>query len=271
MSLVNKRILVTRTRHQASELAGQLQAGGAITILIPTIEIIAPQSYGPLDAALSQFDTFDWVIFTSVNAVDVFSERRDRVLHSGTKDVRATGFPSMPAGRPKIAAIGPATARAVQQIGFHVDLVPPRYIAESLVEYLIPEAAGKRFLLIRASEARDILPEALTSAGAAVKIVDAYQSRIPIESSRALPQLFNSPSTYPDAITFTSASTVRNFVSLLEAANLSLPSAIVLASIGPITSQTLRDAGLAPSLEATEPTIPALVQTLIDFFAKSAT
>ena len=123
---------------------------------------------------------------------------------------------------------------------------------------------GRFHLLERigAAEARDILPEALTRAGAQVTIAEAYRNRIPPESIPALHQLFASPATRPDAITFTSASTARNLVTLLEAANLTLPSTITLASIGPITSQALRDLGLNPTIEAAEPTIAALVETL---------
>jgi uroporphyrinogen-III synthase len=165
--------------------------------------------------------------------------------------------------------IGPATARAVQGIGLTVDLIPSRYIAESLAESLTPEAHGKSILLIRAAEARDILPESLTRAGATVTIAEAYRNRIPPESIPALQQLFSSPRTWPDAITFTSASTVRNLLTLLEAASLTLAPTIALASIGPITSQALRELGLTPTLEAPEPTIPALVQTLADLFGNN--
>ena len=162
----------------------------------------------------------------------------------------------------KIAVIGPATLSAANAIGLTVDLVPPQYIAESLAAALLPEAPGRSFLLIRAAEARDHLPETLTAAGATVTIVDAYRNQIPPDSIPALQCLFSTPDTYPDAITFTSASTARNLIALLEAANLTLPPTITLASIGPITSQALRDLGHPPTLEAAEPTIPALVQTL---------
>jgi uroporphyrinogen-III synthase len=249
-SLQNKRILITRTRNQASELAAQLAVLGAIPILIPTIEIIPPDSFDALDSALSQLSTFDWLIFTSANAVDIFKER-NHANHDPQTSIA-----------PRIAVIGPATAKAVQGIGLHVDLIPRRYIAESLAESLTPQAAGKRILLIRAAEARDVLPEALTEAGANLTIAEAYQNRIPSESIPALQQLFSSPANHLDAITFTSASTARNLVALLEAASLTLPPNIALASIGPITSQAMRDLGLNPTTEATEPTISALVSAL---------
>lgn len=249
-ALQNKRILITRTRTQASDFAAQLEDLGAIPILIPTIEIVPPESYSPLDAALAQLEGYDWVLFTSVNAVEVFHQRRN---------------PSLQPNR--IAVIGPATARAVQGIGLAADLIPPKYVAESLAEALVPDASGKSILLIRAAEARDVLPEALTAAGATVNIADAYRNRIPSESIPALRQIFASPTSYPDAITFTSASTARNLVALLEAAGLSLPSGIVLASIGPVTSQTLHDLGYPAHLEAAEPTISALIRTLVERFS----
>ena len=150
-----------------------------------------------------------------------------------------------------------------------VDLIPPKYIAESLVEALVPYASGSNMLLIRAEQARDILPEALNSAGATVTIANAYLNQIPPHSIPALKQLFSNPATYPDAITFTSASTARNLIALLETADLTLPTGITLASIGPITSQTLRDLGHQPTVEAPEPTIPALIQSLLLHFSQS--
>jgi uroporphyrinogen-III synthase len=247
--LTNKRILITRTRHQASELAAQLEALGATAITIPTIEIVPPTSFAALDAALTCLRTYDWLIFTSANAVEAF-HRRAQFLH-------LTQLPK------KIAAIGPATLPAAVAIGLTVDLIPPRYVAESLAEALLPEAPGKSFLLVRAAEARDIIPQALTVAGATVTVADAYRNELPTASIPALRQLFSSPEHYPDAITFTSASTVRNLCNLLEAANLTLPHSITLASIGPITSQTLRDLGHPPTIEAAEATISALIQSLI--------
>ncbi|HWW96585.1 MAG TPA: uroporphyrinogen-III synthase [Edaphobacter sp.] len=254
-TLTNKRILITRTRHQASDLAAQLEALGATTILIPTIEIAPPASFAALDAALTCLRTYDWLVFTSPNAVEAF-HRRAQFLH-------LTQLPR------HIAVIGPATFNAANAIGLTVDLLPPQYIGESLAEALLPEAPGKSFLLVRAAEARDTLPQALTAAGAIVTIAEAYCNQLPAESMQALQTLFAAPETYPDAITFTSASTARNLCALLEAANLSLPPNITLASIGPITSQALRDLGHEPTIEAAEPTIPALILSLQNHLSKS--
>jgi uroporphyrinogen-III synthase len=255
LPLTQKRILITRTRHQASDLATQLEALGATPILIPTIEIAPPASFAALDAALTCLRTYDWLLFTSANALEAF-HRRAQFLH-------LTQLPK------HIAAIGPATLRAANEIGLTVDLVPPQYIGESLAEALLPEAPGKSFLLVRAAEARDTVPETLTAAGATVTIAEAYRNQLPQESIPALQSLFASPENYPDAITFTSASTARNLSNLLEAANLTLPPNIVLASIGPITSETLRDLGHPPTIEASEPTIPSLIQSLLTHLSGS--
>jgi uroporphyrinogen-III synthase len=276
LPLHNKRILLTRPRHQASELAFELKALGAIPILIPTIEIISPETYAPLDTALAQLNQYDWIIFTSANAVEIFSQRIHRVLHPSQShgegwDIRATREPLSPPQPilPRIAVIGPATAKAVQGVGLPVDLIPAKYIAESLAEALTPYAANANMLIIRAEQARDILPEALTAAGATVTFANAYRNQIPPDSIPALQKLFSNPGTYPDAITFTSTSTARNLVALLETADLTLPTGIALASIGPITSQTLRDLGHQPTVEAPEPTIPALIQSLLRHFSQS--
>ena len=129
-------------------------------------------------------------------------------------------------------AVGPATLNAANAIGLTVDLVPPHYIGESLAQALLSEAPGKSFLLVRAAEARDVLPDTLTAAGATVTIAEAYRNQLPPDSIPALQHLFATPANYPDAITFTSASTARNLIALLEAANLTLPFNITLASIG---------------------------------------
>jgi uroporphyrinogen-III synthase len=248
-TLTNTRILVTRTRHQASDLAAQLEALGAIPILIPTIEIVAPETYAPLDTALAQLETYDWLLFTSANAVEVFQQRRNPALQHG-----------------RIAVIGPATAKAVQGIGLPVDLIPPQYVAESLAEALSPHARGSRMLLLRAADARDTLPEVLAAAGASITVADAYRNQIPPDSIPALRRIFAHPDTCPDAITFTSASTARNLFILLEAASLTLPETVIRASIGPVTSQALRDLSHPPHVEASEATVPALVRCLEVWF-----
>ena len=252
MPLAGKRILITRTRQQASELAQKLEVAGALPILIPTIELAHPTSFCSLDAGLASLRSFDWLIFTSANAVESLATR-----------ARASGIMLSPK---QIAAIGPATARAVQGIGLTVDLIPQQYVAESLAAALTEHAPGSSMLLIRAEQARDVLPETLTAAGAQLTIASAYRNLVPPDSIIALQHLFADPAYYPDAITFTSSSTATNLFALLESAGLKLPAHIVRASIGPVTSQTLRDLGDLPTIEAGEPTIDSLCRILTAHF-----
>ena len=246
LPLANRRILITRAKGQASALATQLEALGATPILIPTIEIASPSSYSAMDTALASIRSFDWLIFTSANAVQSFVDRA-RVLKLNPQAKR-------------VAAIGSATAKAVTEVGMSVDLIPTQAVAESLAEALKPHAANARMLLVRAATARDVLPESLTAAGATVTIVEAYRNVIPTDSINELRTLFTTNP--PHAITFTSASTAQNLMSLLEAASLEVPEGIVLASIGPITSKAMRNLNLTPTIEAAEATVPSLVEAL---------
>ncbi len=255
LPLAGKRILVTRAPDQASELVDQLRALGAAPILIPTIEIGPPSSYCALDAALASLRAYDIVVFTSANAVRAFQQR-------------ATQIGVMPSLR-RIAVVGPATARAVEAIGLTVDLIPPTYTAESLAAALAPTASGRAILLIRpethgadANAQPNPLAAILTAAGAIVTVAAAYGNRVPESSIAALRELFADPATYPDAITFTSASTATNLMALLDAAGLALPAAIPRASIGPITSRAMCELGCPPSIEAAESTVASLVEAL---------
>jgi len=248
VTLAGKRILITRAPHQASELADRLRTLGAIPVLIPTIEIVAPVSYAALDAALLQVEGFDLAVFTSANAVEAFHQRAQML-----------GLAPTPR---RIAVVGPATARAVEAIGLRADVMPHRFNAESLAETLLPEAPGRRILLVLAENAPATLRDGLEAAGARVSIAEAYRNGIPKGSLGAIAALLADTSSCPDAVTFTSASTARNLVALLEAAGLALPGTVTRASIGPITSRALRELGLPPHLEAGEPTVPMLVSAL---------
>ena len=255
------RILITRSPHQASELAAALRAHGADPILIPTIELADPTSFAPLDAALARLHTFHWLLFTSANAVHAFHHR----LQSITGARHSHVLSPVPYS---IAAIGPATAQALISIGQTPTLVPPQAVAESLTDTLLPHAlqpdgSPTRFLLIRAEQGRDFLPDTLRAAGADVTIAPAYRTLIPQISVTAVRDLFSSPRLYPDAITFTSSSTATNLFTLLEASGLNLPPDILRASIGPITSTTLRDLGYPPQVEAAQPTVAALAEIVV--------
>jgi uroporphyrinogen-III synthase len=257
LPLSNRRILVTRARGQASALAALLEARGAVPILLPAIEIAPPLSWCALDCSLSALRNFDWLLFTSANAVHAFVQRA-RTLKIALNP-------------PRIAVIGPATARAVieSKLSQTVDLMPERFVAESLASALAPHASGASMLLVRAAEARDVLPEALTAAGANLTTAEAYRNVLPQDSLAALPRLLAADVERAlDAITFTSASTAHNLVALLNAAQISLPRSIVLASIGPITSAAMRSVSLEPKVEADAATIESLVEALEAHFAR---
>jgi uroporphyrinogen-III synthase len=248
------RILVTRSARQSSELANHLRALGAEPILLPALELTAPTSFAALDAALARLDTFHWLIFTSANAVEAF-HRRLQSAPTSAKKLR-------------IAAIGPSTARALQAIGLSADLIPPQAVAESLTAALLPHArqpdgSPTRFLLVRAEQAREHLPETLRAAGAEVTLAPAYRTLIPQDSIPTLRALFAPGADPLHAITFTSSSTVHNLLALCEAAEVAFPLGPLRISIGPITSQTLRDASLPPDAEAPEATIASLAQTAV--------
>ena len=237
------RVLVLRARGQASALAELLAGQGMEPVQIPAIEIVPPQSYDPLDRELARLGVYDWVIFTSANAVEVFASR------GPVPDVR------------RIAVIGPATAEVVEKLlGRPADLLPQEFVAESLAGSLLPYAAGAEMLLVRAAVARDVLPEALQAAGARVTVVDAYRTVVPTASIAAVQELFRTGP--PDAVAFTSGSTARNLADVLALAGVTVADGVVLASIGPVTSAAMRDVGFGVSVEAGEATIAGLVEAL---------
>jgi uroporphyrinogen-III synthase len=250
--LAGLRVLVGRARHQASALSAGLQALGADVIEIPFIEIRPPRSYAKLDSALDRIAEYDWLILTSVNGVDALSARIHN-LSIQSKDFK----------RVKIVAIGPATRTAIEKIGLKVTVVPERYIAESVVESLRGRVEGKRVLLVRAKVARDVIPRELRKMEARVDLVEAYETVVPVESKKKLRMLVTNPERRPHVVCFTSSSTVRNFASLLggrgRPPHIDLPGAR-FASIGPITSATLRELSFPVHIEAEEYTIPGLIR-----------
>lgn len=246
------RILVTRARHQAGQLSAQLAELGAEVIEIPAIEIVPPESWGPLDAAMRNLQRYQWLIVTSANTIKSIAER-----------LAALDLPISHLARLKIAAVGSATARALGDAGFTVSVTPEEYVAESLIAAIGDQVRGTRVLIARAAVARDVLPEALAKAGAEVDVVDAYRNLIPESSIRRIAEVFARGKPAPEAATFTSSSTVTNFFHLLEVAGLEPPQGIRAISIGPITSQTLRDHGWEPSAEADPHDIPGLIAATV--------
>ncbi len=269
------RVLVTRAPDQSSELADHLRALGADPVLIPAIELAPPTSFATLDAALKELDAYHWLIFTSANAVEAYTSRNTRVPHPSTAPPSKGGLlASTPKDNPqpllpRIAAIGPATARALQSYGLTPDLVPTQAVAESLTEALLPhtyqpDGTPTRFLLIRAEEARELLAETLRAAGAEVTVAPAYRTVVPQSSIALIRQLFADGREPPAAITFTSSSAARNLLTLCEAAGVALPETSLRISIGPITSQTLAALGPPPHAEAREATVAALAQATME-------
>ncbi len=262
-ALNGRRILITRARHQADALAQALEAHGAEVLAVPAIRIVPPASWDALDHALQALDTYDWLVLTSVNGVESLAARM-RVLAGSRLAGARLVFP--PVRGLRVAAMGPATARALEAEGITVDVVPEQYVAESLVASLRDRVFGQRVLLVRAKVARDVLPAELERAGARVDTVEAYETVVPQESSAALRSIFAAGAHAPDAVTFTSSSTVTNFWRLLAEAGLAWPPSLAAASIGPITSRTLLAHGIEPVIEARTYTIPGLVEALCEWY-----
>ena len=270
------RVLVGRARHQAGALSSELRKRGAEVIEIPFIEIRKPRSFRPLDTALKNLGSYDWLILTSVNGVEAMCERM-RKFREGHDFSRADRPSHSRAGLAvegpllHIAAIGPATKNAIEQRGGKVNVVPKEYVAESVVRSLRNKVSGKRVLLVRAKVARDVIPRELRKAGAHVDVVEAYETVVP-ESSRArLRASLKNPKNRPHVVTFTSSSTVRNFVKLLgpaQKARTTSLAEIQMASIGPVTSSTLLEQGLSVDIAAKEFTIPGLVSAIVKKFGE---
>jgi uroporphyrinogen-III synthase len=250
------RVLVGRARHQASALSADLRKLGAEVLEIPFIEIRKPRSFRPLDAALKNLPSYDWLILTSVNGVDAMWDRLPK-LRLTKKSLKQL----------KIAAIGPATKKAIEKRSIRVDVVPEEYVAESVVKSLRKQVKGKRILLVRAKVARDVIPRELRKAGAYVDVVEAYETVVPVSSRTRLRAALKSQDKRPDVITFTSSSTAKNFLSLLASGrSRKRPpqlEGITLASIGPVTSETLRELKLGVDIEAKQYTISGLIEAIV--------
>ncbi len=262
--LFGKRIVVTRAREQASALSDLLRSRGAEPLEFPVIRIAPLEDTTPIDAILRILDTFDWVILTSANAVPILAAR-----------LRALGLDSRAFAKTKIATIGPATAEALQQqLSLRADFVPTEAVAEAILEQF-PDAdiAGKRILIPRASEAREILPDKLAEKGAMVFVVPIYETLFDGEAVEELRTQLHEGEI--DAITFTSSSTVRNFVQAITEGS-DLPASTLigttkLVAIGPITADTAQEFGLTLATVASEHTIPGLVSALEATFQTEST
>lgn len=249
--LFGQRIIVTRARQQASELSRAIESLGGEAWEFPTIEIVPPTDKSKLDQALTTLNSFNWLIFTSVNGVEAFFNE----LKSQHRDIRdLVGL--------SIVAIGPATQAALQDIGLRVDYVPDEYRAEKVVEGMAERVKpGQKALLVRAEEARDVLPDSLREMGVDVWDVPVYKMVIGGANRNELQSMLRDKEIH--AVTFTSSSTVRNFLKLIDG-DLTLLKDVLLYSIGPITSATAVELGLAIHKEATQYTINGLIEVLLE-------
>ncbi len=290
--LMNRRILVTRGASQAPRLSDGLRALGAIPIEVPVLEIVPPESYDSLDTALQNLAQYDWLILTSTNTVRVLAERAS-----------VAGISLEKFAPQQVGAVGAATAQAARDAGFTVALVPESYVAESLIAALLQHSLteaktsrltensvtrhdlsraklerersgalapakslnGVKLLLARAAIARDVIPDALRDAGAMIDVVDAYQNVVPAAAPQ---QLRHAYARGLDAATFTSSSSVTHLAQAAEASGVPFPLKGVRAiSIGPVTSQTLRDFDWPPAAEADPHDIPGLIAAVVRHFA----
>jgi uroporphyrinogen III methyltransferase/synthase len=250
--LSGKRIVVTRTRKQAGALTSQLRVLGADVIELPTIRIDPPTDLREFGELVQDAHTYDWIVFTSPNGVDAFFEMFFK-LYDDAREI----------GSAKIAAIGPATAQRVRDFHLHVDVQPDEFVAEAVVGEFRKQGGVEnlRILIARAEKARDVLPRELSKLGAIVDEASAYRTVPETRDITGARRRFLEEGA--DLITFTSSSTVENFLAL----GLAWPKGIRVASIGPITSKTARDRGLKIDIEARRHDIEGLVEAIRKFFA----
>lgn len=257
LPLAGKRIVVTRAAHQAQSFSRLLQQQGALPLVSPLIEIVPPDSWQPLDCALQRLADYHYLILTSVNAVDMVCRRLKalELWHQLPPTVQWV-------------CVGPKTAEALEKLGRTSDLQPDNYRAEAVVELLRQRGVnGCRVLYPRAELARELIPRELSRAGAVVDDPIAYRTLPAATQGRQLVQWLEQGQV--DVITFTSSSSVENFVALLGEQASSLTAAVTLASIGPLTTATADRLGLHIAVEPPDYTLEGLVAALIDYFNPS--
>lgn len=251
--LAGRTILITRTASQAASFRTLLEEEGAAVIEVPTIEII-PKLTPELDMAIRNLSEYHWLIFTSVNGVDAFCSRLKELGYERT-------------AWPRVCTIGPATADSVRSHGCRVDLQPAEYRAEGVLDELFSlhggDLTGLNILLPRAAVAREILPDELREKGAKVDVIPVYETVVPHSSREILGQVLDQ--TPPDMVTFTSSSTVTNFMSLVD--DVSRLRSLKYAVIGPITAETAAKHGLEVCVMPEEYTISELAEAIADYFS----
>jgi uroporphyrinogen III methyltransferase/synthase len=247
--LSGKKILITRAEEQAEDFAQRLRALGAVPIILPTITLLPPESWEPLDRAIRQLECYDWVIFTSVNGVGFFLRRLQQLGYPPQRFTQKT----------KIAAIGPATAQALQRHGLSIAFMPTRYLAEAIALGL-GDIRNRQILLPRADIARKNLNYQLQNKGASVTEVVAYRTRPASLESKQVQQLFQQGI---DIVTFTSASTVWALMGPLQQRR-ALLHGVIVACIGPIAARAAAEAGLHVDIVAREHTTDGLISAMIE-------
>ena len=256
--LFGKRIVVTRAREQASGFLGRLTELGAACIEFPTIQVVPPKSWDPLDRAMMRLERYQWLLFTSVNGVKYFFDRLGDL-----------GFDVRELKDMKVGAIGPKTAEAVYEKGIRPDLVPDEYRAEAVVEAFKKwDVKGIKILLPRAAKAREVLPTELVKMGASVEEIPAYQTIKPDHDKGRVKGMLEKGEI--DMVTFTSSSTVSNFVDMFHAERKHLKAwmaHVAVACIGPVTAKTAEEKGLSVSLISEEYTIEALTDAIVHHFS----
>jgi uroporphyrinogen III methyltransferase/synthase len=255
--LFGKRIVVTRSRDQASVFTEMLINAGATPIEFPSIDVVPPSSWEELDVALGGLGTFDWIIFTSANAVRFFFER----LREKGMDIRSLS-------RNKICVVGSKTAESLETYSLRADLVPTDFKAEGVLEALGGVAVkGSKFLIPRAKKAREIIPETLRERGAEVTVATAYENVRPGNDVERVKKLLRDGKIA--AVTFTSSSTVNNFVEMLGKSEYkALMRHVTVACIGPVTAKTAEEYGMQADVMPKEYTIPALIEAMVEFFGR---
>lgn len=254
-------VMITRALAQAEEFARELESYGARVVACPTIEIVPPESYAPLDKAVENLEGYDWIVFTSTNGVDYFLGR-----------LEACGRDTGALDDLRVCAIGEATANRLADAHVHTDVVPVQFKAEGIFTALESFLGGRerfrglRFLIPRAAVARAFLPRALKEAGAFVDTIAAYKTVLPRGTSRGRVRALLVGGGI-DCIAFTSSSTVKNFAQLLGTDDLSEPlKGVAVACIGDITAQTAARFNLRTNIQPREFTTPALAQAIADFY-----
>jgi len=258
--LEGRRVVVTRAAEQAQELVRELEGLGAEVLSLPTVGFREAEDFAPLDEALREIANFDWVLFTSQNAVRFFA-KRCRALGLDPANLQSEGS--------RVAAVGPATAKAARDEGFRVYWIASRFRGEALARELQEDVAGKKVLLPRSDRAADELPGALRAAGAVVRDVVAYCTVVPAASDGdALAKIRGGEA---DVIAFASPSAFHHFVDLVGAEKLpGVAERVKFAAIGPTTAGAIREAGLPVEIEAAEATSAGLARAIANYFEQNA-